>query len=159
MHLGRFESAEFALSIVDFSGYLKDYVRVSPSKYCTYLSVLLVTELLDIGRRHSGDLGCSLEIMPRPMTDSDPEWSTQLAQNVHFHGGNFRLNASSIDNSTSVVSVSNEQLFVHLQEKARSITDVAERNDIVTRLDKLQKAQGSGGISAFLLLNLLRRDA
>ena len=102
--------------------------------------------MLNIGRRHFGDLGCSLEIMPRPMTDSEPEWSTKLAQNVHFHGGNFRLNASGTDNSTNVVSVSNEQLFVHLQEKARSITDVAERNDIVKRLDKLQKAQGSGGI-------------
>ena len=102
--------------------------------------------MLDIGRRRSGDLGCSLEIMPRPVTDSEPEGSTKLAQNVHFHGGNFRLNASSTDNSTNVVPVSNEQLFVHLQEKARSITDVAERNDIVKRLDKLQKAQGSGGI-------------
>ena len=102
--------------------------------------------MLDIGMRDSGDLGCSLEIMSRPMTDSEPEWSTKLAQNVHFHGGNFRLNASSTDNSTNVVSVSNEELFVHLQEKARSIRDVAERNDIVTRLDKLQKAQGSCGI-------------
>ena len=102
--------------------------------------------MLDIVRRHFGDLGCSREIMPRPWTDSEPEWSTKLAQNVHFRGGNFRLNASGTDNSTNVVSVSNEQLFVHLQEKARSITDVAERNDTVTRLDKLQKAQGSGGI-------------
>jgi hypothetical protein len=79
------------------------------------------------------------------MTGSEPEWSTKLAQNVLFHGGNFRLNASRTD-SSNVASVSNEQLFAHLREKARSITDVAERNDIVTRLDKLQKAQGSGGI-------------
>lgn len=106
----------------------------------------MVTEMLDIGRRHFGDLGCGLEIMPRPMTDSELEWSTKLAQNVHFPGGNFRLNLSGTYNSTNVVSVSNEQLFVHLQEKARSITDVAERNDIVKRLDRLQKAQGSGGI-------------
>jgi hypothetical protein len=106
----------------------------------------MVTEMLDIGRCHFGDLGWSLGIMPRPITDSEPEWSTKLTQNVHFHGGSFRLNASSNDNFTNVVSVSNEQLFVHLREKARSITDVAERNDIVTRLDKLQKAQGSGGI-------------
>ena len=102
--------------------------------------------MLDIGRRRSGDLGCSLEIMPRPVTDWEPEGSTKLAQNVHFHGGNFHQNASSTDNSRNVVSVSNEQLFVHLQDKARSITDVAERNDIVTGPDKLQKAQGSGGI-------------
>ena len=102
--------------------------------------------MLNIGRRHFGDVGSSLEIMPRPRTDSELEWSRKLAQNVHFHDGNFCLNASGTDNSTNVVSVSKEQLFVHLQEKARSITDVAERNDIVKRLDKLQKAQGSGGI-------------
>jgi hypothetical protein len=77
------------------------------------------------------------------MTDSEPEWSTKLAQNVHFHGDNFRFNASCNYNSTNVVSVSSEQLFVHLREKARSITDDGERNEIVTRLDKLQKAQGS----------------
>jgi hypothetical protein len=77
------------------------------------------------------------------------EWSTKLAQNVHFHGDNFRFNVGctyNSTNSTNIVSVSNEELFMHLREKACSITDVAERNEIVTRLDKLQKAQGSGGI-------------
>jgi len=49
------ESAWFASPIVDFPEYLKECVRVSPSKYCAYLSVLLVTEMLDIGRRHFGD--------------------------------------------------------------------------------------------------------
>jgi hypothetical protein len=97
----------------------------------------------DIGGRHFGDLGCSLEFVPRPMTDSKPEWSTKLAQDVHLHGDNSRLNVRSPDNSTNFVSVSSEQLFVHLREKARSITDDTERNDIVTRLDELQKAQGS----------------
>jgi hypothetical protein len=65
-----------------------------------------------------------------------------LAQYVHFHGNNSRPNVSSTDNSINFISVSNEQLFVYLREKARSITDDSERNDIVTRLDKLQKAQG-----------------
>ena len=87
--------------------------------------------------------------MPRPVTDSEPEWSTKLDQNVLFHGGNFRLNASSTD-SSNVASVSNEQLFAHLREKARSITDVAERNDIVTRLaatpyERVAEAFGAHG--------------
>ena len=98
--------------------------------------------MLDIGRRHFGDLGCSLEIMPRPMTDSEPEWSTKLAQNVHFHGGNFRLNASSTDNSANVVSVSKGTAI----RPFAGAGSFAERNDIVTGPDKLQKAQGSGGI-------------
>jgi hypothetical protein len=97
----------------------------------------------DIGGRQFGGLGCSLEFVPRPMTDSKPEWSTKLAQNVHLHSDNSRFNVSRPDNSTNFVSVSSEQLFVHLREKARSITDDTERNDIVTWLDELQKAQGS----------------
>jgi len=109
----------------------------------------------DIGGRHFGDLGRSLELVPRPMTDSKPEWSTKLGQNVHFHSDNSRLNVSSTDNSTNIVSVSSEQLLVHLREKARSITDDTERNHIVTRLDELQKAQGSA-LAACLLMNLLR---
>lgn len=64
-----------------------------------------------------------------------------LAQNVLFPGGNFRFSPNSTD-SSNFVSLSNEQLFVHLREKARSVTDVAERDEIVTRLDRLQKAQG-----------------
>jgi hypothetical protein len=88
-------------------------------------------------------LGCNLEFVPRPMTDSKPEWSTKLAQNAHLHSDNSRLNLSSPDKSTNFVSLSSEQLFVHLREKARSITDDTERNDIVIRLDELQKAQGS----------------
>ena len=79
------------------------------------------------------------------MTDSEPEWSTKLAKNVHFYGENVRFNAGCTYNSTNIFSVSNEQLFVHLRAKAHSITDVAERNEIVARLDKLQKAQASGG--------------
>jgi hypothetical protein len=97
----------------------------------------------DIGGRHFGDLGCTLEFVPRPITELKSEWSTKLAQNVHLHSDNSRLNVSSSGNSTNFVSVSNEQLFVQLREKARSITDDTERNDIVTRLDVLQKAQGS----------------
>jgi hypothetical protein len=77
------------------------------------------------------------------MMDSKPEWSAKLAQNVHFQSYNSRLNVSSPDNSTNFVSVSSKQLFVHLREKACSIADDTERNDIVTRLDELQKAQGS----------------
>ena len=80
--------------------------------------------------------------MSRPVTDSKPEWSTKLAQGVHFQGDDSRPNVSSTDNSINFVSLSNEQLFVRLREKARSITDDTERNDIVTRLDELQKAQG-----------------
>jgi hypothetical protein len=66
-----------------------------------------------------------------------------LAQNVRLHSDNSCLNVSSPDNSTNFVYVSSEQLFVHLREKARLITDDTERNDIVTRLDELQKTHGS----------------
>lgn len=45
----------FSSPIVDFPEYLKECVRVSPSKYCAYLAFLLVTEMHDIAGRHFGD--------------------------------------------------------------------------------------------------------
>ena len=95
----------------------------------------------NIGGRHFGNLGS--RIRAETHDDSKPEWSTKLAQNVHLQNYNSRLNVSSPNNSTNFVSVSSEQLFVHLREKAYSIMNDTERNDIVTRLDELQKAQGS----------------
>ena len=71
--------------------------------------------------------------------------STKLAENIHFHGDNARFNVNSSDNSTNIASVTNEQLFVQMQEAARSITDENERNEIVSRLPELEKARGTGG--------------
>ena len=88
-------------------------------------------------------------LVPIPMTGSEPEWSTKLAQNVHLFGNNFRFSAGGTYNSTTVVSISNEQLLVHLRAKARSITDVVERNEIATRLNRLQKAQVCSRFSLF----------
>jgi hypothetical protein len=93
------------------------------------------------GRR---ELGCNLELVPRPMTNAEAG-ATKLTQNIHVHGHNPRINVNSTDNSTNIASVSNESLFVQMNEKARAITDEAERKGILARLDELQEAQGSGG--------------
>ena len=71
--------------------------------------------------------------------------STKLAENIHFHGDNAPFNINSTDNSTDITSETNEQLFVQMQEAARSITDENERNEIVSRLPELEKARGTGG--------------
>ncbi|PYT96383.1 MAG: hypothetical protein DMG36_00555 [Acidobacteria bacterium] len=71
--------------------------------------------------------------------------STKLAENIHFHGDNARFNVNSSDNSTNIASVTNEQLFVQMQEAARSIKDENERNEIGCRLHQLEKARGTGG--------------
>ena len=89
--------------------------------------------------------GCNLELVPRPISDSEPERSAELAQNIHFHGDNARLNVNSTDNSTNIASIANEQLFVQMQDTARSISNETERNEIVARLHELEKARGSGG--------------
>jgi len=89
--------------------------------------------------------GCNLELVPRPISDFESDGRANLAQNIHFHGDNARLNVNSIDNSTNIASVTNEQLFVRMQEAARSINDESERNEIVGRLHELEKAHGSGG--------------
>ena len=89
--------------------------------------------------------GCNLELVPKPISDSGPDWSTKLAENIHFHGDNARLNVNSTDNSTNIASIANEQLFIRMQETARSISDETERTEIVARLHELEKARGSGG--------------
>jgi len=90
--------------------------------------------------------GSNLELVPRPISDTEPDWSRKVAQNIHIHGDNSRLNVNSTDNSTNIVSESKEeQLFVQMQEAARSVTDDTEREDVVSLLAELQKAHGSGG--------------
>jgi hypothetical protein len=88
--------------------------------------------------------GCNLELAPRPMTNAEAG-ATKLTQNIHLHGHNPRINVNSTDNSTNIASVSNDSLFVQMNEKARAITDEAERKEILARLDELQEARGSGG--------------
>jgi hypothetical protein len=43
---------------------------------------------------------------------------------------------------------SNNQLFVRLREEARSVPNETDRENILTRIDELEKAQGSKGFSA-----------
>jgi len=69
--------------------------------------------------------GCSLELVPRPVTNSEGA-AKSLTQNIHLHGTNPRINVNSTDNSVNIVSESNDQLFVQMHEKARSITDKSE---------------------------------
>jgi hypothetical protein len=104
--------------------------------------ILLVTEMHDVGRPRFGTWDV-VSNSCRTREDSKPEWSTNLAQDVHLHSNNSRLNLSRPNNSTNFVFLSSEQLFVHLREKACSIADDTERNNIFTRLDELQKTQGS----------------
>lgn len=90
---------------------------------------------------HRREPGCNLELIPRPLTDTQPV--PPVIHSVHFHGNNPRMNVNSTDNSTNVVSASND-VFVQMYEKARSITDENEREAIVAKLEELQRARGSG---------------
>ena len=67
-----------------------------------------------------------------------------MTQNTHFHGDNSRLNVKSIDNSTNIATTSNDQLFVQMQEKAKSITNEIERKETLARLDEMEKTRGTG---------------
>ena len=88
--------------------------------------------------------GCNLELIPDPVTNADRR-ATTLLNAVHFHGDNSRLNINSADNSTNVVSSSEIRLFVELHEKAMSITEEASREEIIRRIDEMEKAHKSGG--------------
>ena len=61
---------------------------------------------------------------------------------------NHRVNNQSADNSVNITTVSSDQLFVQLRETAHSIADRPGRENILARLDELEKAQGSNGFFA-----------
>jgi len=95
----------------------------------------------ELGERR--EPGSNLELVPEPMTNLETK-PTPMTQ-IHLHGDNPRINVNSTDNSTNIVSTSSDLLFVQMKEKANTIADEAERKDIISRLDKLEKARGSAG--------------
>jgi hypothetical protein len=88
--------------------------------------------------------GCNLELIPTALTNSGDRPTVPL-QSFHLHGDNTRINLNSTDNSTNIVSVSNEQLFAALHEKASSIEDETVREDLRARIGELEEARRSGG--------------
>src|SRR5271163_2417497 len=88
--------------------------------------------------------GSNLELIPTPMTNERAN-ELRLAHNVYLQGPNARINLGSVDNSTNMASESYESLFVQMKQQAASIADDTERQNVLTRLDELEKARGSGG--------------
>jgi hypothetical protein len=91
--------------------------------------------------------GCNLQLIPEPITNSKP-WTPKIADNIHFHGPNPRLNVNSTDNSTNIVSTTNDEVFVELSDKANSILDEKERERVLARIAEMQYAHKSGGFLA-----------
>jgi hypothetical protein len=71
-----------------------------------------------------------------------------MRQNIHVHGDDSRVNLNSTDNSVNNPIKSNDQLFVRLREGVRSISNKTDRENILARLDDLEKARGSNRFSA-----------
>jgi hypothetical protein len=92
----------------------------------------------------SKEPGSNLELVPAPMTNSAPR-APKLADTIYFHGPNARINLDSTDNSTNIASMSHDSPFIQIKETAHSIADETERQDVLTRLDELEKARGSAG--------------
>jgi hypothetical protein len=91
--------------------------------------------------------GCNLELIPPPLGNPTLR-PPKLADSIHFHGPNARLNVDSIDNSSNTVTISKERVFVDLREQAGSIADDHARADILARIDALESTQGTGGFLA-----------
>lgn len=91
------------------------------------------------------ELGCSLELIPETVTNSDRRPVSGF-RDVHFHGDNSRLNVSSTDNSTNIVSQKNHGLFLQMREVAeKGIADEAKRSEIVGHIAELENTQGKDG--------------
>jgi hypothetical protein len=71
-----------------------------------------------------------------------------VTQHFHIHGHNPRVNMNSTDNSVNVTSVSRDEVFVQLREAARSVASDIDRDSILERVERLEKAQGSSGFVA-----------
>jgi hypothetical protein len=88
--------------------------------------------------------GCNLELIPEPL--GGPRNRTgKLAENIHFHGPNARINIDSVDRSTNSVTVQQEQLFIDLRENAATITDESSRDTILVHIHEMEKARHTGG--------------
>jgi hypothetical protein len=111
----------------------------------TFMSQYMHTVQTKFGERR--EPGSILELIPPPIGLPTPR-TGKLAENIHFHGPNARLNVDSIDSSTNSVSMSKDRVFVELREQALSIDDEAARTDILARIDVLESTQGTGGFLA-----------
>jgi len=109
----------------------EEYLRASAATLGNPLRVSPTAKL--IREVEGGDVG------------SSPSIGATVTQHFHIHGHNPRVNMNSTDNSVNVASVSGDQLFVQLRETVRSIGNESDRVEILSKLDKLQQAEGSSG--------------
>ncbi len=93
--------------------------------------------------------GCNLELIPQPIGGPKRE-TGKLADNIHFHGPNARLNVHSTVNSRNAVSMSNDRVYVELREReqAKAIADDQRRADILARINALENTRGTTGFLA-----------
>ena len=122
-----------------------DGIVIQVDEERTVLSQYWHTVQTKFGERR--EPGSILELIPPPIGIPTPE-AGKLADNIHFHGPNARLNVDSIDGSTNTVSISKDRVFVELREQAKSIADPAAQADILARIDALESTQGTGGFLA-----------
>jgi len=108
----------------------------------TFMSQYMHTVQTKFGERR--EPGSILELIPPPIGLPSPR-TGKLAENIHFHGPNARLNVDSVDNSTNSVSISKDRVFLELREQAKFIADDAARDDILARIDALESTQGTDG--------------
>jgi hypothetical protein len=122
-----------------------DGVVIQVDEERSFMSQYMHTVQTKFGDRR--ECGCTLELIPPPISTPKPR-TGKLAENIHFHGPNARLNVDSIDNSTNAVTMSKDRVFVELREQAQSIDDETDRTDILARIDALESTQGTGGFLA-----------
>lgn len=70
----------------------------------------------------------------------------KLADQIHFHGPNARMNLDSIDQSIN--NASTPQLFQELRQQAGLISDAGDRSTALARIDEMEHMRGTGGFMA-----------
>lgn len=79
---------------------------------------------------------------------SIPRNPPSLSNNYYLTGPNSRVNNNSVDMSTNISHAQTAQLFADLRGALGEITDVGQREQLLTNVDEMEASQGSPGFLA-----------
>ena len=99
-------------------------------------------ELDNAGSRALSEIRANVE--RKRLRKKQAEAARNVTNVYHISGHNVRFNTNSHDNSVNIVSVSHEEVFAALKKEViEKIQDGEERQDILQKLDALQRVHGT----------------
>jgi hypothetical protein len=102
----------------------------------------LVREVDRLSTPILNEIACQLERRQHMVARNSESGKTTNVYHVYGHNPHWNLN--SVDSSVNTVTLTNDQLFVHLKEEiAAKVTQAEERDTLLGRLEALERAQNT----------------